>query len=533
MTLRRLVLSILTIFAIALIGSSLIHSWNQPQVQNQLELYQTNLILHASEWQSGETIDSNLVMARKTLVGVNPVETVLKSYLDTRQSVQANLETLLKTAGEPSSAAATPETKPTSRKIKRPTTDKSIRELRDLANQLDLKIGILHAQQSQMQAAIASWNGLLARVQQPTPTEEATEAIAGIDAIDSTTASLLIGLWSQPPRLMPEAEQWISEHLDGWFRYKTLTRLYELQQRQDMALSLQLEEQRVAQRSLQQLLAVSVLPILGSLLGIGLLIFLLLQRLAIGDRAILAQNGSRPFPIPWDWEMIWQVGVGCFLFVGQFLVGQILVPVTFQLFQLNADGNQRTQAFSVLIYYILVALGVILAIYWSVETYLPLPEGTLPISLRGKWLWWGIGGYCVALPLVILVSFINQKIWQGQGGSNPILPIALEEKDPVALGIFFATAAIAAPLFEEFFFRGFLLASLSRYLPMGGAIALSGVVFAVVHLSVSEILPLTVLGMVLGFVYTRSRNLLAPMVLHSLWNSGTLISLLILGSSPG
>jgi hypothetical protein len=132
--------------------------------------------------------------------------------------------------------------------------------------------------------------------------------------------------------------------------------------------------------------------------------------------------------------------------------------------------------------------------------------------------------------LVILISLINQQIWQGQGGSNPILPIALQERDPAALAIFFVTAAIAAPLFEEILFRGFLLPSLTRYVPIWGAIALSSLIFAVAHLSLSEVLPLTVLGMVLAFVYTRSRNLLASMLLHGLWNSGTLVSLIVLGS---
>ncbi|WP_439566586.1 lysostaphin resistance A-like protein, partial [Gloeocapsopsis crepidinum] len=132
---------------------------------------------------------------------------------------------------------------------------------------------------------------------------------------------------------------------------------------------------------------------------------------------------------------------------------------------------------------------------------------------------------------VVIVSLINQQIWQGQGGSNPLLSLALQAQDQVALAIFFFTAAIAAPIFEELLFRGFLLPSLTRYVSVWGAIVLSSLLFAVAHLSVAEILPLTVLGMVLGVVYTRSRNLLAPMLLHSLWNSGTLLSLFILGSS--
>jgi uncharacterized protein len=129
-----------------------------------------------------------------------------------------------------------------------------------------------------------------------------------------------------------------------------------------------------------------------------------------------------------------------------------------------------------------------------------------------------------------VVSIVNEKIWHGQGGSNPLLQIVLEGKDSNALLLFFITAAIAAPLFEEFLFRGFLLPSLTRYVPVWVAICLSGLLFGVAHLSLSEIIPLTTLGIILGIVYVRTKNLLAPMLLHSLWNSTTLVSLYILGS---
>ncbi|MFM7277814.1 MAG: type II CAAX prenyl endopeptidase Rce1 family protein, partial [Microcystis aeruginosa] len=53
------------------------------------------------------------------------------------------------------------------------------------------------------------------------------------------------------------------------------------------------------------------------------------------------------------------------------------------------------------------------------------------------------------------------------------------------------------------------------------------------HQNLSEVLPLTVLGCVLGFVYTRSKNILSSMLVHSLWNGGTLLSLFLLGSGAG
>ncbi|PSN11312.1 CPBP family intramembrane metalloprotease domain-containing protein, partial [filamentous cyanobacterium CCP5] len=166
----------------------------------------------------------------------------------------------------------------------------------------------------------------------------------------------------------------------------------------------------------------------------------------------------------------------------------------------------------------------------SVRSYRPLPSGLFKLKLQGSWWLWGLGGYLVALPLMLATALINQQIWQGQGGSNPLLQTVLQEQDPVALGLFLFTAAVAAPLFEELLFRGFLLPSLTKYVPVWGAVLISSLIFASAHLSLSEVLPLTVLGSVLGIVYTRSRNLLAPMLLHSAWNSATMLGLFLLGS---
>ena len=213
-------------------------------------------------------------------------------------------------------------------------------------------------------------------------------------------------------------------------------------------------------------------------------------------------------------------------------MGQFVVPLFLQFLPIPRPApNVRIQALYVLMSYVLVASGTLSVLYLSLKQFFPLPEEWFRFRLNDGWLLWGIGGYCAVIPIFIVVSLINQQLWQGQGGSNPLLQIVLESQDNLALLIFFSTAAVAAPLFEELLFRGFLLPSLTRYLPLWGSILISSFLFAAVHLSLSEVLPLTVLGIVLGFVYSRSRNLLAPILLHSLWNSGTLLSLYILGSS--
>lgn len=502
MTVKRVFLIILTVWAAVTVGLDLWHSWSQPQFQSRLELYQTNLVLQATELQ--ET-DPKVGSARKALVGDAPVKNATEQYQEFRQSAQKNLDRTQKLLSASSDGSRPLET--------------TVVKADQLLTEVDLRIGLLQIRQGQTEAAQKTW----ATVIQQTDGQPRLEPL-------SKTAGALAGLWSDPPRLFPNAESLFKKNLEGWFRYRALSRLYELQQRQDAFKTLQAEEQLAAERAFNSLAIVGGVPVLGCLIGVGILLFLGAQWLIQRKQATLAVGSMASWSTPWDGETVWQV-----LIFGFFLMGQIVLPLAFgivqQLVGLSPAGlDERAKAFYILMNYLLLAAGSVLVLYQSIKAYFPLPEGWFQVRLRGNWFWWGLGGYLAALPLVILISAINQKIWQGQGGSNPILPIALEGKDSVALSLFFITAAIAAPIFEELLFRGFLLPSVTRYFPMWGAIALSSLIFAVAHLSLSEVLPLTVLGMVLGFVYVRSRNLLSSMLLHSLWNSGTLLSLFVLGS---
>ena len=503
MTLKRLILIVLTVGVAISIGLGLWQSFSQPQFQSRLELYQTNLVLQASEWRPS---DSNLAASSKALLGGEPLKAGTEAYQTFRESVQKNLERTQSLIKSSSTEPATLET--------------SVPKLKQLLAELDLRLGILQAAQGKVSEARKTWAGAI----------QESSSQANLDPL-SKTAGVLTGLWSDPSQVFPDAESRLKKNLDGWFRYRALARLYQLQQKPDALTELQAEAQRLAEKSFKRLAIVGGIPVVGCLIGVGLLLFLGGQWLVQRKRSLIAPDGIAAWSVPWDGEIVWQV-----LVLGFFLVGQILLPFVLQLFQTASGFNpgaltERARAVYILINYILLATGGLAVLYLSIQKFLPLPEGWFRFSLKGGWFWWGLGGYFAALPLVILVSLVNQAIWQGQGGSNPILPIALEGKDNAALAIFFITASVAAPLFEEALFRGFLLPSLTRYLPIWGAIVLSALIFAVAHLSLSEVLPLTTLGIVLGFVYARSRNLLASMLLHSLWNSGTLISLILLGNT--
>ncbi|SDG67912.1 MULTISPECIES: CPBP family intramembrane glutamic endopeptidase [unclassified Duganella] len=82
----------------------------------------------------------------------------------------------------------------------------------------------------------------------------------------------------------------------------------------------------------------------------------------------------------------------------------------------------------------------------------------------------------------------------------------------------YALAVVAAPLCEEFIFRGLIYGGLRRSMNAPQAMLMSAAIFAVVHPPVS-MLPVFILGLCAAWTYERSKTLLAPMLVHAIYNA--------------
>jgi membrane protease YdiL (CAAX protease family) len=520
MTPKRLILGFVTILALIPVFFNLLASLEQPQVQEKLEIYQTDIVLQASEFNFEkllpEKTSDELADWRSTLIGKEPYSIAKKQYLKANQVAQKNLKSFqLQVNTINADPSLSIDSNKQIEQIK-----KEIDSEQKFIETLNLKLGIIQVQEGKPDEAQETWQELIDSI----PSKGQLQTIG-------ETAKILIGLWSQPPSTLPNTEQYIDSNLKGWFRHQALKQLYQVENRQSELVTLQEQEQASAKTALLKLLFLNSIPLLGGAVGVAILIFLLIQLAIKRGQSLIAINYNLPWNTPWDGVIIWQI-----LIVGFFFYGQILLPLLLLvlglILPLNlADLSLRGKAIYILFNYFTLAVGGISVLYFSVKPFFPLDKDWFRFKWFSNWPIWGIGGYLVALPLVIIISLINQQIWGGQGGSNPLLFLALETQDWFVLALFFFTASIAAPLYEEIIFRGFLLPSLTRYIPVWGAILISSLIFAIAHQNLSEVLPLLVLGVILGITYTRSRNLLASILLHSLWNSGTLLSLFILGSS--
>jgi membrane protease YdiL (CAAX protease family) len=185
--------------------------------------------------------------------------------------------------------------------------------------------------------------------------------------------------------------------------------------------------------------------------------------------------------------------------------------------------------------------GMILTTFCAMVLWLPvvLLAGRITFArglIRGMGLsvrHWFIDGLrgCVAYLAVFPVCFL--LAWAAMlipgGTEHPLLTasrdIGLGWK---ALSLF--SAVVLVPLAEEVFFRGMLQSMLRNYWTSPWpAVVLTSVLFSASHMNLHWAPALTALGLVLGYNYERTGRLVAPIIIHALFNGVSMVSLFLYG----
>ncbi|GMH22672.1 hypothetical protein Nepgr_024515 [Nepenthes gracilis] len=232
--------------------------------------------------------------------------------------------------------------------------------------------------------------------------------------------------------------------------------------------------------------------------------------------------------VPWSGETILQVML---LWIASFwFVGSWMVPFAAHIAGFSKDSlTHRGQALYSLLTDMTEGLAGIAILHRCLSRFQPLPPDWFNFSLRGSWHIDVVLG-CLMFPLVNRLSQLNLNLIPLLPPSTPVALSSVEQsivaQDPIAMGLYVVVVSVCAPIWEEIVFRGFLLPSLTRYMPVWCSVLVSSVVFAMAHFNVQRMLPLILLGVVMGIVFTRSRNLVPSMLLHSLWNAFVFLDLM-------
>ncbi len=136
-------------------------------------------------------------------------------------------------------------------------------------------------------------------------------------------------------------------------------------------------------------------------------------------------------------------------------------------------------------------------------------------------------GPALILAVVGLVALMPVVQWAGSVNQLIPVPDFFQNMDAMSMAlieevlgggynVFFVLAMIAVtPAFcEEFFFRGYLQRHFERGLGVVWGIVATGVAFGLFHLRLTQVLPLSVLGIYLAYLTWRTGSLWVPIVVH-------------------
>ena len=84
-------------------------------------------------------------------------------------------------------------------------------------------------------------------------------------------------------------------------------------------------------------------------------------------------------------------------------------------------------------------------------------------------------------------------------------------------------AVAAAPLFEEYIFRGLVYRGMRRSTSVAPAVLLSAALFAIVHPPIA-VIPVFCLGAAAALAFELAGGLLAPILVHAIYNAAVLMA---------
>ncbi len=148
-------------------------------------------------------------------------------------------------------------------------------------------------------------------------------------------------------------------------------------------------------------------------------------------------------------------------------------------------------------------------------------------SVRVSWvlrtgLTGGLTLFVAVVATGLLINYFYPVTWQSQ----PLIQAIKNISGPGELLVALLIGVVLAPLGEEIFFRGLLFTRLRDRFGLYIALALSSLLFAVVHFDLARLMPLAVGGFGLAWIYQKTRSLYPAVVAHGVWN-GLMIFLLV------
>lgn len=152
--------------------------------------------------------------------------------------------------------------------------------------------------------------------------------------------------------------------------------------------------------------------------------------------------------------------------------------------------------------------------------------------IRFKTVWITVVTTAAAFVLVGVVAMLQQLVVPQSQDYQQLWEQVLKRFHQVPFLITFILVAILPGVCEELFFRGFLLRGLRAKCSDWFSIILAGILFGVFHIDPYRLVPVTLLGILFGYMVVKTGSIFTGMIAHST-NNGIIILLSYVASTAG
>ena len=229
-----------------------------------------------------------------------------------------------------------------------------------------------------------------------------------------------------------------------------------------------------------------------SWLDLGIVIwfaFIVLMALSLGGRQILLSNPDVQLNTGPDHEVTWLA---------------ILIGMSIQLaFVITIVGAK---------------------FYYGIRYFTPgwlLPSSPKPFRAAA-------GMLIRYMPLLWIVAFVSSwllKRYDFSSGEQETITMMTSIANPWKYLVCVLIAVVLAPILEELFFRGVVFRFLTGKMSTTLALVSSSALFAMLHFNLDSLLPIFILGCLLGSVYRRTGDIRASIWMHVFFNGFSILLL--------
>jgi uncharacterized protein len=223
---------------------------------------------------------------------------------------------------------------------------------------------------------------------------------------------------------------------------------------------------------------------------------------------------------PWDWHDILLILVVAVLVGG---VGSVLASGLVRSLDgaLSAQDRASVEALAAQLVFYGVAIAVTLLVITGRRHVAVAELGWRRPSLN--WVLAAVPLAIVGLGVAAILTGIAESLLHGPQNQQCI---AVRQQYGHSVLLALPVVCVAAPIVEETVFRGVIYRWLRGVLPLNVAMLASGAIFAAAHAITLLFLPLLGFGVLLAWIYERSRSLWPGVLVHALFNLVGIIEIL-------